>query len=168
MKQVVQILVAVSCLVGMTSCQNGAQMPWQQPAVPPPPGMMDGGLAPMPPPVAPTDPGLQLSTQQRFRDVPLPVGVKEDFDRSYVYESSALQIGRMVYTSRAEVNDLANFYIKEAPLGGWQLQSAMQAQGGQTLLFTKPGKRLEVRVQEQGVGRSRLLILSLTPEGPGF
>lgn len=163
MKQTLQALVAMACVLALQGCQNGVQVPWQKSAQPPPVEMMD-----TPAPVGPPESSLPMSPQQRFKDVPLPAGLREDFERSYVYESANLQIGRMVFTSRANVNELANFYIREAPLGGWKLESALQAQGGQTLLFTKPGKRLEVRVQEQGVGRSRLLVLNLTPEGPGF
>ncbi|MDP7640571.1 MAG: hypothetical protein QGG73_12820, partial [Candidatus Hydrogenedentes bacterium] len=40
------------------------------------------------------EPGLQSASQQRFSDVPLPVGVEEDFDRTYIFESKDLQIGR--------------------------------------------------------------------------
>lgn len=107
---------------------------------------------------------LPLSTDQRFKDVPLPADVNEDLERSYVFESADLQIGRMVYTSRATINELANFFIKECPAAEWRLESALQAAGGHILVFKKLGKRLEVQVQNQGTGRSRMLILNLTPE----
>jgi len=153
------MVLAVGALQG--GCQNGVQVPWQRSAPPPPLELMDNGGQP----VAPAPTGLALSPDQRFRDVPLPVGVREDLDRSYVYESANLQIGRMVYTSRASINELANFYAKEAPAADWNLERSLQAQGSQTLIFTKPGKRMEVQVQEQGVGRNNLLIINLTPDG---
>lgn len=145
------------------ACQTPIQMPWQKSSAPPPVELLEEPT-PEPAPVAPLQEGLALSPQQRFKDVPLPAGLKEDFERSYVYESTSLQIGRMVYTSKAGVNELANFYLKEAPTAQWVLESALQAEGGQTLIFKKPGKRLEVKVQEQGVPRPRLVILNLTPE----
>jgi len=46
---------------------------------------------------------------------------KEDADRSYVYESASLQIGRMVYNIHADPNDIANFYIQECPAAGWKV-----------------------------------------------
>lgn len=164
-------LGSIACaLAAMAGCQSGMQMPWQKSSAPPPVEMMDdsSATAPMATPGPMLDPGLPISPQQRFKDVPVPTGMKEDFDRSYVYESPTLQIGRMVFTSRAGVNDLANFYIKEAPASGWILESALQAEGAQTLLFKKPGRRLEVRVQEQGTPRPNLLILNLTPEDSGL
>ena len=72
--------------------------------------------------------GLRLSTEQRFTDVPLPVGVKEDLDRTFVYESADLQIGRMVYTSKASVNALAQFYLDEAPVADWERASLIEAE----------------------------------------
>ena len=108
------------------------------------------------------DEGLPLSANQRFSDIPLPVGVDEDFDRTYVFESRTMQVGRMVYTSRESVNELAKFYIRECPAADWKLQSSLQAEAIH-LQFSKPGKRLEIRIQPQGVGRHNLLILNLTP-----
>jgi hypothetical protein len=107
--------------------------------------------------------GLPLGVQQRFDDVPLPLDVREDLERTYIYESKMIQVARMVYTSKASVNELAQFYIQECPVADWKLQSVLQAEGVE-LLFEKPGKRLLVEVRgQEGVGRSRLLILRLEP-----
>jgi hypothetical protein len=85
-----------------------------------------------------------------------------------VYESASLQIGRMVYNIHADPNDIANFYIQECPAAGWKLDNAQQALGNTYLLFTKPGKRLEVTVQPLGMGRGQRLILHMVPNGqPG-
>jgi len=149
-------LTAVLCLPG---CES---LPWEQGGGDVP--AMEGELEPLEPMPAPDVPdGLPLSTRPRFNDVPVPAGVEEDFDRTYVYESSTLQVGRMVYTTREDVSDIASFYLREAPLVDWQLQSSLQAEGIH-LMFEKPGKRLEVSIRPQGVGRSNLLILNLTPD----
>lgn len=100
--------------------------------------------------------------EQRFKDVPLPQNVREDLERTYVYESSRIQVGRMVYSSKASVNELAQFYIQECPKQGWTLNNVLQAEGVQ-LAFSKPDKRLDVSIRGQGVGRSQLLVLTLTP-----
>ncbi|MBI4560280.1 MAG: hypothetical protein HY706_22050 [Candidatus Hydrogenedentes bacterium] len=112
------------------------------------------------------EPGLPLASEQRFSDVPLPVGVKEDLARSYVFESATLQIGRMVYSTKASVNELAQFYIRECPATDWKLDNVIQAEGAD-LTFKKSGKRLHVTVRDQGMTRGRELILNLTPDsGP--
>lgn len=109
--------------------------------------------------------GMLPSTTQRFPDVPQPQDVKADIDRSYVYESSTLQIGRMVYTSRASVNELARFYLRACPEAGWTLKNVLEA-AGYDMLFEKPGKRLTVTIRDAGpssVPRGRIIIVNLTP-----
>jgi hypothetical protein len=109
-------------------------------------------------------PGLALSSEQRFKDVPLPAKVKEDPDRTFVFESATLQVGRMVYTTRDQVVDIANFYIKECPTAGWKLVDVLEADG-KALYFTKTGKRLIVNVQDHGVAVGRRLTVTVTPDG---
>ncbi len=172
------VMVGIVALATLSGCQS---MPWSKKDPMPPVELLDdtpkGGAAPVGAPPSQSTPtavqsvkpnGLELSTNQRFKEVPLPEKAKEDADRSYVYESAALQIGRMVYNIHANPNDIANFYISECPAAGWKLDNAQQALGNTYLLFTKPGKRLEVTVQPLGMGRGQRLILHMVPNGqPG-
>ncbi len=164
------VLVAVLGVV-CTACET---WPWQKNQNPPV-AQMDTQTAPSAdvntkdPYVAPVVPvpGLALSSDQRFKDIPLPIGVKEDSDRTFVYESAAFAVGRMVYTSRASLYDLVQFFAKECPTAGWKLDNVLQA-GGETHFFRKPGKKLEVNVQDKGVSGGRRLVITLTPDsGPG-
>ena len=154
------IALALGLVFVLGACQGplGAKNPFARKSEP----MVDmnGNPGVTPPPVA--EPGLPLSTDQRFKDVPLPVGVKEDLERSYVYESSTLQIGRMVYTSRETINALAQFFIRECPTADWTLQHVVEADGAD-LEFRKQGKRLDVSIRDQGPTKGRLLIINLTP-----
>ena len=108
--------------------------------------------------------GLAAASETRFPDVPLPAGVKEDLERTFVYESNTIQIGRMVYSSKHAVNKVAQFYIREAPKFNWALTSVLQAEGTH-LSFEKPGKRMLIVVRVSGItnGGSQLII-SLTPD----
>jgi hypothetical protein len=165
-------MVVMIAAVIVSGCQS---MPWQKSEPMPPVELLDDapkGDAPVGAPAAQAPAtetvkpsGLELSTAQRFKDVPLPAKAKEDAERSYVYESASLQVGRMVYNIRANANDIANFYIGECPAAGWKLDNAQQALGNTYLLFTKPGKRLEVTVQPLGMGRGERLILHMVPDG---
>ncbi len=156
--------MALLCCLFLTACET---MPWQREPMPPvelledtDPNAAAGAETP-----APEQPsGLQMAPNQRFKDVPLPLKAKEDLERSYVYESPALQVGRMVYTLRASVNDIAQFYIDACPAADWRLISVKQASGGAELLFKKTGKRLEVSVTPLGFGRGKRLILHLAPD----
>jgi anti-sigma-K factor RskA len=71
----------------------------------------------------------------------------------------------MVYTSRANIADLAQFYIREAPTGQWQLQDTIEAEKSVTLLFNKSGNRMVVQVQDMGIAKGRRLTVTLTPDG---
>lgn len=147
-------MIAMALVVSLSACQS---MPWKNDSAETL-ETEDGYEAPLLP-----EPGLALSTSQRFSDVPLPEGAKQDLERTYVFESSTLKIGRMVYTIREPVNDLAQFYIKEAPIANWRLSNVTQADGAE-LTFEKTGSRLQVSIQPGSVTRGgSLLILHLTP-----
>ena len=103
-----------------------------------------------------------LSSDQRFPDIPLPVGLVQDAERTYVFESSTLQLGRMVYTSKASTNELAQFYLRELPLANWRRLSLMEADGVE-MVYEKPNKRLTVTIRDLGAMRGRMLILNLVP-----
>jgi len=112
---------------------------------------------------APAGPGLAASPEQRFAEIPLPMGLTEDKERTYVFESSNLQIGRMVYRTKSATNELAQFYLTECPAKGWKLQQTVEVpDGGTELTFTKPDKRLDIRVRDLGYNR-RELTIHLTP-----
>ena len=160
----VSVAVAVVLSVALSGCAT-MQNPFQRSSTPPPAEMPPPA---MPPPSAdpgppPPEPGLAISPSQRFADVPLPIGAKEDEDKTFVYEDKSLQIGRMVYTTRSSVNELAQFYINEAPTGGWTMISNVQA-GGQELQYVKTGKRLTVIVRDLGAAKGRQLWLTVTPD----
>lgn len=159
------VLVAVLS-IACTACET---YPWQKKQEPPVAQMDSQNAAPTSentkePYVAPVvpEPGLALSSDQRFKDVPLPIGLKEDLERTFVYESADFAVGRMVYNTRASLYDLVQFFAKECPTAGWKLGDVLEA-GGKTLFFSKPGKNLEVNVQTKGVGGGRRLMITLTP-----
>ena len=146
-----------------------AHMPWQKDSNKPVAEMDSTAAAKdaQEPYVAPVvlPPGLALSPDQRFKDVPLPMGLKEDLDRTFVYESGNLQVGRMVYSSRASIFDLAQFFLTECPTAGWKRDNVLEAENSKTLVFSKPGKHMEVTVQALTIGKGRRVSIILTPSG---
>lgn len=158
------IALAAASAILVCGCQTSN--PFAKSSTPPPAELMEdsGTVPPTATDVPPPEPGLALSASQRFADVPLPQGVTEDFDKTFVYEDANIQIGRMVYTSKASVNELAQFYIRECPTADWKLQNVIQADGAD-LLFLKADKRLKVTVRDLGITKGRQLVLTVTPEG---
>lgn len=168
-------LFAMSCIVllSLAGCQS---MPWQRNTMPPVELLDDDPVrveevAPPPPPAATLQPApkqaptLAIASRTRMRDVPLPEKAKEDLERTYVYESPTLQVGRMVYTIQAAVNDIAQFYIDTCPGADWRMVSVKQAAGGAELLFRKPGKKLEVSISPRALGSKRLVVHLVPDEG---
>jgi hypothetical protein len=150
-------LTVLAVVCALVACETGNPFARQSQPVADEP--KDGAGEPMPVP----DTGLALSSEQRFSDIPLPVGLSEDPERTFVYQRPDLAVGRMVYTTRATVAELAQFYLEEAPLAGWEKQSVTQDEGAE-LVFTKPDKRLEVTIRPLSFGRGRRLVLTLLPE----
>jgi hypothetical protein len=143
-----QAAVMVSLITVLTACETS------------PLGKAKGAT---PPPGAAPPQGLAIAPVQRFDDVPLPTGLREDMDKTFVFENDAIEIGRMVYNSKDSISDLAKFYLRECPAADWQHVSLTQA-GHVEMLFTKPGRRLVVEIRDSGVTPGRELILLLTPD----
>ncbi len=152
------ILFAIVALA-LTGCESLSWPPWQ-PAPQPPDDLYDDLqeedlLEPAP------ESGLESSTDKRFSDIPLPAGLKYD-DRTYVYQSTTLRIGRMVYTTRDDVTELVQFFRREFLKVGWQLETVVQADGAE-LAFRKGGEQLAVRIRDLGLARGCEIELHLTP-----
>jgi hypothetical protein len=165
MVRILNVLVVGILLAAVSGCET---MPWKKDTMPPvelldetkaASGGEDTMTGPAEKPAA-----LQMSTSQRIKDIPLPAKAKEDLDRTYVYESSTLQLGRMVYTIRASVNEVAQFYIDNMTAAGWERIDLNQAEGGTKILYRKPGKKLDVSVIPLGAMRGQRLILHLVPD----
>lgn len=153
------LLVVVAVL--LPACQSGG-MPWQKqqpPAVSPvdTPSTMGAHSAPVVPQ------GLARSSESRFKDVPMPIGLNEIPERSFVFENDTLQVGRMAYSSRAKVNDLVQFFLDECPKAQWKQINVLEAEA-KTIELTKPGKKLIISVQNMGPMKGRLVLITLTPD----
>jgi hypothetical protein len=157
------ILILVAMVVSTAGCQTNPFK--KKPSAPPPDLEMEQTDTRVSDSAATPEPGLKLAAQQRFKDVPLPEGLKEDAERTFVYESPAIEIGRMVYTCRKNPTELAQFYIRECPTAGWELDSIVQADVI-TINFLKPDKKLRVTITDLGIGRGTELVLLLVPEEP--
>ncbi|GMV99697.1 MAG: hypothetical protein AMXMBFR84_08360 [Candidatus Hydrogenedentota bacterium] len=150
----------VSAWVVLSGCQTS---PFGFGSTPAPADLQEEPDVAAPSAMPPAEEGLALSPSQRFSDIPLPTGLKEDLEKTFVFESASIQVGRMVYISRESVNDLAQFFIRECPAADWKLDNVVQV-GAAELLFKKAGRRLTITVRDLGVSRGRELVILLTPE----
>lgn len=151
-------MTAAMVLLCLAGCET---TPFQKSSDDPPVELLDDNKGAE---TALSDPGLAPALARRFKAVPIPQGLREDRERSFVYDSKSTQVARMVYNSKHGLAELARFYLKYAPEEGWTLVSTTQVDESVSLLFTKPGRRLEVSASRQGVGRSNKLVILYLPE----
>ena len=160
-KKYFYVIISIMILSSLFLSVGCGSLPWKKKKEQPPVELLDETKSASTNGITETGTTL-VPGPQRFKDVPLPDKVKEDFDRSYVYESGSLQVGRMVYNIRADVNDIAQFYVKECPKHGWKLDNVIQGDGIQ-LNYSKEGKKLQVNIYPRGLIKPKQLILTLTP-----
>ena len=153
-------LAAAILLVFVTGCET---TPFQKKSDPPVELLDDKGESAGPG----AEPGLAPALARRFKEVPIPQGLREDQDRTFVYDSKSTQVARMVYYTKDSLSDLARFYHKYAPEQGWKLVSPTQVDQSVSRLFPKPGRRLDVSASRQGVGRNNKLVILYLPEEGG-
>ena len=153
-------LAAATLMLVLTGCET---TPFQKKSDPPVELLDDKGASDAPA----AAPGLAPALSRRFKEVPIPQGLREDQDRTFVYDSKSTQVARMVYYTKDSLADLARFYHKYAPEQGWTLVSTTQVDQSVSLLFTKPGRRLDVSASRQGVGRNNKLVILYLPEEGG-
>ncbi len=110
MKYTNSLILAVGVL--LAGCES---TPFQSSDQPPVKLLSESETGTSTPPVE-TTVGLVPSPHKRFNEIPLPDGLREDTVRSFVYDSRSVKIGKMVYYSKNTVNELAQFYITNAPL----------------------------------------------------
>lgn len=149
--------VVICLCLSVTGCQS---TPFNKKSEPPPVELLNTPT----PSATVTAPGLMPAAQRRFKDIPLPVGLREDTQSSFVYDSKSVKIGKMVYWSKDSVNALAQFYVTHAPSSDWRLLSTTQADDSIILYFEKPGRRLNVEVKRRGMGRNNTVIINYLPE----
>ncbi|MCF6286922.1 MAG: hypothetical protein L3K26_17295 [Candidatus Hydrogenedentes bacterium] len=154
------IFIAGITILSLAGCET---TPFKRSDDPPVELLNDKGEATAP--VA--EPGLTPAMARRFKDVPLPSGLREDTEQTFVFDSKATQVARMVYYTKDSLRDLAQFFIKRAPEEGWKVVSTTQVDDSVNLLFAKTGRRMDVNINRQGVGRSNRLVILYLPEADG-
>ena len=91
------------------------------------------------------------SPKQRseFEDIPVPSGLKLDWNKSTVIESPSLKAARLVYKGRVEPDSLGVVYRTTLEANGWHhLNSATSSEKGTTQVYEKSGNSLHVLIYE--------------------
>jgi hypothetical protein len=99
----------------------------------------------------------------RFPDMPVPVDVDFDMDRTLVFGAEESWFGRLVISSSHSVNDMFDFYKQKLPEFGWQEITSIRA-AISVLTFARQDRVATIQVQSATLVGSELSI-TVSPLG---
>ena len=99
----------------------------------------------------------------RFPDMPLPVGVDFDMDRTLVFGADDSWFGRLVINSSHSVNEMFDFYKQKLPEFGWQEITSIRA-AISVLTFSRQDRVTTIQVQSGTLLGSEVFI-TVSPLG---
>ena len=99
----------------------------------------------------------------RFPDMPLPIGVDFDMDRTLIFGGDDIWFGRLVINSSHSANDMFDFYKQKLPEFGWQEITSIRA-AISVLTFSRQDRIATIQVQSATLLGSEVSI-TVSPRG---
>ena len=72
------------------------------------------------------DKPLNVASNLKFDDVPIPAGFSIIRDQSFVFQNSAMRVGMMRYAGRASAEQALLFFKTQMALYNWDLQNVIE------------------------------------------
>lgn len=95
--------------------------------------------------------------------VPVYPGFRFVPQKSFIYESGDIKVGRLVFTGDAKVKDIVSYYKDVLPQQGWE-PVAITIYGNQaSLTYVTPDKTLQIQVSK-GFSET-VLVIQIGPRG---
>jgi hypothetical protein len=94
---------------------------------------------------------IPLAPDFRISDIPVPAGFVFDREHSFVFQDSAMEVGKMQYSGKEAIGDVAQFYLDEMPRYNWTLLNVTE-HNVIFLDFTKEGKACQVLLTPKARG----------------
>lgn len=91
-------------------------------------------------------PMLEPSAMLKFADIPVPQGFKFLPTDSYVFQSGNVRVGVLVYTGRANAEQLVAFYQNQMPMYNWNLLNVIEY-GKRMLNFDRENESCVVNIE---------------------
>jgi hypothetical protein len=129
-------------LLGLNAC--GTTLPTNQP---------DGG------------PGPSEATFTQFKDIPIPGGASMNTDRSLITGPQDAWIGRLVFTTFTNTNEMFDFYKNNTPHFGWEEIASVRSRVS-VLTYTQADRVMTVQIRDRLLWGSEVE-LTVTPRGTG-
>lgn len=106
--------------------------------------------------------GIPLAPDFRIADIPIPAGFEFVRGASFVFQNSAMDVGRIQYVGKEQIEDVAQFYLDEMARYNWTLFNVAEY-GAIMLFFEKPDKSCQVLLSPKARG-STLIQISFFPK----
>ncbi|MFH2138604.1 MAG: hypothetical protein ABII88_08855 [Candidatus Omnitrophota bacterium] len=108
---------------------------------------------------------VEMSTELRFDDLPVPAGfilVRKD---SFVFQNSQTRMGTLNYNGKADISALINFYKRTMIFNGWDMINSVEF-GTVIMNFEKGNESCIVAFQRKGMNNINV-VMSLAPMSSG-
>ena len=104
----------------------------------------------------------QIKTKM-FDDIPVYPGFKLIPEKSFVYESGNVKVGRLIFRGKSSINDMVNYYKNTLPEQGWEPISISIYGKDASLTYVTSDRVLQVRIT-RGFSET-ILIIQMGPRG---
>ena len=85
-----------------------------------------------------------------FEDVLIPHELKLEMDKSFIYETSSLKVGRLVFSGRVQAYSLLNFFTHNMEKDGWKLVNKFGFKDV-VLNFSKSNRNCTVNIYDRPI-----------------
>ena len=85
-----------------------------------------------------------------FEDVLVPLELKEDKDKSFVYRAPGFTAGILAFSGRTEINSLIRFFENNMAKDNWRLLSSFRSPRT-IMFFNKPNRSCIINITERRV-----------------
>ena len=120
-KQIMRTVVLAGVIIGIAACNTMQQQPAQKQPVPPPPKIVE-----------------------LINGIPIYPGFSYEESKSFVYESSAVKAGVLVFSGKATMSQLVEFYREKMPEYGWKMVSFFQHDQDSFLNYDAPDRTCQL------------------------
>ena len=97
-------------------------------------------------------PQKQEINRSVFGDIPIYPGFKLIYDKSFTYQSGDIKVGKLVFSGKAKLMDVVDFYKKSLPELGWELVSAFTYEKSAFMDFLSEDRSLQINVKKEFSG----------------
>ncbi len=97
-------------------------------------------------------PQKQEINRSVFENIPIYPGFKLIYDKSFTYQSGDIKVGKLVFSGKAKLMDVVNFYKKSLPELGWELVSAYTYEKSAFLDFLSETQSLQISAKKEFSG----------------